>query len=67
MITLPPELIASFKKAVQEAFGRCLTDEEAQEYGSRLLETVALIIRIRSGATSHAAVNDAKRDWLDKN
>lgn len=55
MPQLPPELITSFKKVIFEVSGRQLTDDEAQEYGRNLLETMAIVVRVRMDKARNAA------------
>ncbi|MDD5726389.1 MAG: hypothetical protein PHC53_03190 [Patescibacteria group bacterium] len=59
MRQLPPELIASFKKVILEVYVRQLTDDEAQEYGSNLLETMALVLKVRARTLSKNKKGDS--------
>lgn len=65
MPQLPPELIASFKKVILEVSGRQLTDDEAQQYGSNLLETMAIVVKVRAKTLSRRNEDDGRASNRD--
>lgn len=60
MNKLPPHHLASFKKAYFESFGEHISDDDAHAMGLRLLQTLALMLKVNARTIHRAEKFDSR-------